>query len=67
MKKQDLKEFRKKPLADLKKTLKEKREKLNELEFDFSTGKIQNVKDVKKLKKDIAQILTIINQDKKNA
>jgi ribosomal protein L29 len=65
MKNKELKELIKKPLTDLNKTLNEKREKLSKTKFDFSTGKIQNIKEIKKLKKEIAQILTIINQ--KNA
>jgi len=45
---------------ELKGLLAEKREKLRELNFDIHLKQSKNVRDVRKLKKDIARILTIL-------
>ncbi|PIU98636.1 50S ribosomal protein L29 [Candidatus Wolfebacteria bacterium CG03_land_8_20_14_0_80_40_12] len=37
-------------------------EKLRVLKFDLARGKVKNVKEIKKTKKAIARILTIINK-----
>ncbi len=43
------------------KQLEEKREKLRELRFDLSAGKIKNVREIRKIRKEIARILTKLN------
>lgn len=54
--------MQRKSIAELKELEKEQREELRSLRFDLSSGKAKNVDDVRKLKKNIAQIKTIINQ-----
>jgi len=53
-------ELRQKNKSDLEKLLVEDRDKLRQLRFDLSAGKVKNVKDVQKTRKKIAQILTLI-------
>jgi len=55
-----LKELKEKNELELQKLLQESREKLRQLRFDLSAGKVKNVKEVRKLKKEIAQILTLL-------
>lgn len=42
--------------------LADKRENLRRLRFDLSSGKVKNVRQIRETKKDIARILTLINQ-----
>jgi len=60
----DINELKNKSEAELRKLEKEQREELRSLRFDLSSGKAKNVDNVRKLKKDIAQIKTVINQKK---
>ena len=53
-------ELRQKSIQDLQKILEDNREKLRELRFDLSTGKVKNVREIRKIKKEIAQILTLL-------
>lgn len=55
-----LRELRQKSKSELEKLLKDRREKLQHLRFDLSMGKLKNVKEVRKIKKDIARILTFL-------
>ncbi|MDD2732219.1 MAG: 50S ribosomal protein L29 [Candidatus Pacebacteria bacterium] len=48
--------------ADLKRDLSLKRERLREMRFDLASGKIKNVREIRKIKKEIARILTEINK-----
>lgn len=59
-----IKELKDKSQDELIKTLKEKRETVRQLRFDISSKQIKNVRDIRKAKKDIARILTLINQSK---
>ncbi|MEK7071801.1 MAG: 50S ribosomal protein L29 [Patescibacteria group bacterium] len=43
---------------EILKTLQEKREKLRQLRFDLSAGKVKNVREIRQIKKDVARILT---------
>jgi len=52
-------ELRRKPKEELKKILQDNREKLRQLRFDLSAGKVKNVREIRHLKKEIAQILTL--------
>lgn len=52
-------------IADLEKMLLEKRSKLVDLKFNLAAGKVKNIKEIKKIKKEIARILTFINLKKK--
>jgi len=53
-------ELQQKSKSELQKTLSDNREKLRQLRFDLSAGKIKNVREIRKIKKDIARILTIL-------
>lgn len=55
-------EFRQKSKEELQKILKDDREKLRQLRFDLAAGKVKNVREVRKIKKDIARILTLITR-----
>ncbi len=64
MKKKELSEYKNKTLKELHKDLANLRERLVNLKFDLAAGKIKNIRDIRAIKKSIAQILTIINQKK---
>ena len=55
-------ELRQKTESELKKILRESREKLRQLRFDLVAGKVKNVREIRKIKKEIAQILTLLKQ-----
>ncbi len=55
-------ELRQKSKEELEKILQEKREKLRELRFDLSAGKVKNVREIRMLKRDIARILTVLKE-----
>lgn len=55
-------ELRKKSKGELEKMLQADREKLRQLNFDLSSGKVKNVREVRKAKKDIARTLTLLCQ-----
>ena len=52
---------------DLQRDLQEMREKLRSFRFDLEAGKVKDVRGIRQLKKDIARILTLINQRRKKA
>jgi len=54
-------EWRKKSKMELQKLLKDDREKLQQLQFDLAAGKVKNVREIRRLKKEIARILTLLN------
>lgn len=53
-------ELSKKPKNELQTLLSEKREKLRQLRFNISSGKVKNVREIRMIKKDIARILTLL-------
>ena len=55
-----VKELRQRPEAELKKLLQESRDKLRQLRFDLAGGKVKNVREIRQIKKNIAQILTLL-------
>ena len=59
-------ELRQKTLKELHSLLEEMREELRKLRFDLVMGKLKNVHKIKETKKDIARILTVINEKQKN-
>jgi len=59
-------EIQRKSGEELKKSLSELKERLRQLRFDLSAGKVKNIREIRQTKKDIARILTILNS-KKNA
>lgn len=56
-----IKELREKSKPELVKLLEEKREKTRKLRFDVATKQVKNTKELANEKKDIAKILTLIN------
>lgn len=59
-----MKELIKKTEAELSKLLKDKREALRVFRFALSGSKTRNIKEGRGLRKEIAQILTILNAKK---
>ena len=57
------KELRQKSKNELQKTLQELREKLRQLRFNLVSGKVKNVREIRMIKKNIAQILTIMKHE----
>ncbi len=60
MKLKEFKNFKTKPLPELEKELKAREEKLSQLRFDLAAGKVKNIREIRHLRKDISQILTLI-------
>lgn len=58
-------ELKDKKIEELQQMLKDKRNKLCRLRFELSQGKVKNLKEMKGARKDIARILTILNQKSK--
>lgn len=61
-----IKELKGKTEKELQNLLVESREKLRQLKFDLMAKKVKNVMEIKKLRREIARISTILNQQKKN-
>jgi len=59
------KELRQKSEKELQKLLQGLRERLRKLRFDLVSGKVKNVREIRQTRKDIARILTILNERKK--
>ncbi len=57
-----IKELRSKNKEDLGRLLLNLREKLRQLKFDLASGKIKNVSEIRKIRKEIAQILTVLEE-----
>jgi len=55
-------ELHQKTKTELQKLLQDNRERLRQLRFDLAAGKVKNVREIRKIKKDIARILTILCQ-----
>ena len=53
-------ELRRKSKMELKKILEDNGEKLRQLRFDLSAGKVKNVREIRRIKREIAQILTLL-------
>jgi len=58
----DLTELRQKSKTELQKILQSSQEGLRQLRFDLAAGKIKNVREIRKIKKEIARILTLLKQ-----
>lgn len=61
MKRKEFEQLKNKPEAELAKTLKSLRDELWNLKKDLVAGKVSNVRKIREIKKDIARILTIMN------
>ena len=62
----ETKEIRQKSKSELQKLLQSLKEKLRQLRFDLSSGKVKNTREIQQVKKGIARILTILNSKIKN-
>ncbi len=59
-----IKELREKNKEELKKLLIEREETVRRLRFEIASKQIKNVRDLKNNRKDVARILTLINESK---
>lgn len=57
-----IQELRQKSKTELQKMLQDSRERLRQLRFDLAAGKVKNVREIRKIKKEIAKILTLLKQ-----
>jgi len=57
-------EFKQKSKKELQRLLQNNQDKLRQLRFDLTSGKVKNVREIRQIKKDIARILTILCQKK---
>lgn len=57
-------ELRKKPKKELQRTILDLQEKIRELRFNLASGKVKNIKEIRRIRKDIARILTILKEKK---
>ena len=62
MKKNEFKEFKSKPLAELERAIADLEEKGAVLKLDVASGKIKSLKELRAVRKSIAQINTLITQ-----
>jgi large subunit ribosomal protein L29 len=60
------KELKLKSDEELNQLLSDSQRKLRELRFNLASGKVKNVRAIRVLKKDIARILTILNEKSQN-
>jgi large subunit ribosomal protein L29 len=58
------KDLNKKTDADLVKLVGDGRAKLQQFRFDLSSGKIKNVREIRKVRREIARLLTLLSQRK---
>jgi len=63
MKRDDIKKILSAPRAEQEQMLKDDRERLRSLKFDLDAGKVKNVAELRKIKKNIARLLTVLRQD----
>ena len=57
-----LSDLRQRTESELKKTIEENREKLRDLRFNLASGKVKNVREIRKLRKEIARIITLLKE-----
>ncbi|MCL4399850.1 50S ribosomal protein L29 [Patescibacteria group bacterium] len=65
MSKKESKNLKELSSFELQKELSNEKQKLVDLKFDLSAGKVKNIKEVKKTKKRVAQLLTALNAQEK--
>jgi len=58
----ELKQLKSKSKEELYKLLLDSSKKLQDLKFNLAAGKVKNVRSVRALKKDIARVLTLLNE-----
>jgi len=57
-------EIRQKDTKELEVLLFDLKEKLRQLKFELFSGKVKNLKEIRKLKKVVARILTVLREKK---
>ena len=57
-----IKDLRNKSEEELKSYLLQERERLRSLRFDLVAGKVKNIRELRSIKKGIAQVLTILKE-----
>jgi large subunit ribosomal protein L29 len=65
--KEELKELKLKSEAELNRLLVSNREKLRDSRFKVSQNQLKNIREIRNIRKKIAQILTILKQKKSSA
>jgi len=55
-------DLRQKSKSELRKIIGDSQEELRQLKFNLASGKVKNVKDVRRLRKDIAKVKTILRE-----
>ncbi|MDP2735003.1 MAG: 50S ribosomal protein L29 [bacterium] len=60
------KDLKTKSQGDLRSTVQSLKEKSRDLRFKLASGKVKNVREIRQTKKDIARIMTVLNE-KQNA
>ncbi|MDP3901806.1 MAG: 50S ribosomal protein L29 [bacterium] len=61
MKKREFIELKGKSAEELTHKMEEMKDKLHSLKMDLAAGKVKNVREINIIKKDIARILTVLN------
>ncbi len=58
----DFKELKTKTEKELKQFIAESRDKLRDLRFKDANKQLKNVREIRKIKKEIARVLTLLNK-----
>ena len=66
-KRKELRDLRTKDLDEVRQLLVERRRELMELRFSHATGSLENSARLPQLKREVAQILTVINERRQPA
>jgi len=64
MKKKEFQEYKNKSRDEILKDLNNYRERLANLKFDLAAGKVKNIREIRLVKKTIAQLLTLLRNKK---
>jgi large subunit ribosomal protein L29 len=60
----EMKEIKNKSQSELNRLLSEFRDKLRDLRFKDASKQLKNVRDIRKVRQDIARIMTVLNSNK---
>ncbi len=59
MKRKELENFKTKPMPEVDKEVRHYEERLQNLKMDLALGKVKNIREIRQIKKSLAQLLTI--------